>query len=192
MKICFEITVLALLLLAELLIGNVGLNLGLTAFALFYFSVTISMENALFGAVICGCVLDGIYGRPGLFSPLILIGAVLGGWALRRYAAYHLLESMLPGVLIGEVVTLGGALAVRWWGGAPPRLEMLIWQTIFNGALGLLLMPALVAVLDYFATVLRLNGFMTGPRSRLGGRSFGARPRTVNQRIVVPRGDRRR
>ncbi len=191
MRICFEITALTVLLLLELLLGNLGLNLSLTAFVLFYFAVTISLGNALFAAVLCGIVLDALYGRSWPLSPLILTAAVLGGWNLRRYAAYHLLDSVLPGLLIGEIATLGSAWAVHLWGSVPPS-DILLWQLIFNGAVGVLLMPVIVLVLDRAASALDLAGFLGTPRSRLGGKAFGSRPRKVQQRIVVPRGDRRR
>ena len=189
MKACFELAVLTLLLLAELLIGNIGLSFGLTAFALLYFSVTCSLGNALCAAVVIGGALDGFYGRPLLLSPLILAAAVWGGWSLRRHPRGGLQEVLLPGVLVSEIVTLGGALSAWAWGGGPPTAGGLIWELIFNGALGLLVMPAMVLALDGCAAMLNLEVFSAAPRMRSDGNK---KRKTVSQRIVVPRGGRRR
>ena len=117
MKAVFLITVTALAMLAELLAGNVGIYLPLTAYAVFYFTCSISAAAGVAAAIVAGTVLDLIYGRTLLLTPLILLAALAAGWSLRRNQMETLLEAALPGMAIGATAALGAA-ALRMPGGS--------------------------------------------------------------------------
>ena len=108
MKAVFLITVTTLAMLAELLAGNVGIYLPLTAYAVFYFTCSISAAAGVAAAIVAGTVLDLIYGRTLLLTPL-----------MRRNQMETLLEAALPGMAIGATAALGAA-ALRMPGGQPP------------------------------------------------------------------------
>ena len=71
MKAGFEITMTAFALLLELVAGNAGFSIRLTAYVLFYFACADSFRNALIGAAATGLVLDLLLHRPLLLSPFL-------------------------------------------------------------------------------------------------------------------------
>lgn len=184
MKAVFLITVTALAMLAELLAGNVGIYLPLTAYAVFYFTCSISAAAGVAAAIVAGTVLDLIYGRTLLLTPLILLAALAAGWSLRRNQMETLLEAALPGMAIGATAALGAA-ALRMPGGQPPSW-LLLWQAVWFGSIGLLLLPLTVFVLDSAARTLGLPEFLKETRSRLNRNPLGSRPRRVRERLVTP------
>ena len=184
MKAAFLITVTALAMLAELLAGNVGIYLPLTAYAVFYFTCSISAAAGVAAAIVAGTVLDLIYGRTLLLTPLILLAALAAGWSLRRNQMETLLEAALPGMAIGATAALGAA-ALRMPGGQPPSW-LLLWQAVWFGSIGLLLLPLTVFVLDSAARTLGLPEFLKETRSRLNRNQLGSRPRRVRERLVNP------
>lgn len=95
-----------------------------------------------------------------------------------------LLEAALPGMAIGATAALGAA-ALRMPGGQPPSW-LLLWQAVWFGSIGLLLLPLTVFVLDSAARTLGLPEFLKETRSRLNRNPLGRRPRRVRERLVNP------
>ncbi len=185
MKPYFLVTVTALAMLAELLFGNLGIYLPLTAYAVFYFLCSFSAAAGIAAAIVAGTVLDLIYGRNFLLTPFILLAACGAGWSLRRNRMETLLEAALPGMAAGVAAALGAA-AFQLPGGRPPSLQLLVWQLIWFGVTGLLLLPLTVLLLDSIAHTLGLPQFLKESRSRLNRNPLGSRPRRVRERMVNP------
>ena len=177
MKAGFEITMTAFALLLELVAGNAGFSIRLTAYVLFYFACADSFRNALIGAAATGLVLDLLLHRPLLLSPFLLAAALAAGWGLRRKHMDHLLDAAMPGMAIGVINTLGDALFIRWAGGSGVSSGTLLWELLFHGAAGMVLLPCVVFLFD------ALSGKNQSPLER---RRWGSRPRTVKEHTVNP------
>lgn len=191
MKALFEITVVALAVLFELVAGNAGFSIRLTAYALFYFACADSPRNALIGAAATGLVVDLLLHRPLLLTPFLLAAALAAGWSLRRKHMDHLLETALPGMAIGVVNTLGDALISGWAGRSGVSSGTLLWGILFHGTAGMLLLPTVVFLLDSLSAALDLPRFLGKTQTPLERRRWGSRPRTVKEHTVNP-GQRRR
>ena len=184
MKAIFLIIMTSLMMLVELLLGNVGLYLPLTAYAVFYFTGSISTEAGAVTGIFAGIVLDLIYGRAVLLTPLILLAALVAGRSLRHKQAKTLIDVALPGLIIGAVAVVGAAL-LR----VPDRqysFSLLLWQTIWFGSVSVVLLPLTVFLLDSIAHLLVLPEFLTLPHSRLNYNPLGSRPHRVRERLVNP------
>ncbi len=190
MKAVFEITVVAVALLLELVAGNAGFSIRLTAYVLFYFACADSPRNALIGAGVTGVVTDLLLHRPLPLTPLLLAATLAAGWSVRRKHRDHLLEAALPGLAIGMVNTLGDAWITHWAGRYGMPSDELLWGMIFHGAAGMLLLTTVVFLLDGIAGALDLPRFLGENQPPLKGRRWGSRPRTVKEHTVNP--DRRK
>ncbi len=186
MKAGFEITMTAFALLLELVAGNAGFSIRLTAYVLFYFACADSFRNALIGAAATGLVLDLLLHRPLLLSPFLLAAALAAGWRLRRKHMDHLLDAAMPGMAIGVINTLGDALFIRWAGGSGVSSGTLLWELLFHGAAGMVLLPCVVFLFDALSGALDLPRFLGKNQSPLERRRWGSRPRTVKEHTVNP------
>ena len=186
MKVCFEITLIGLGLLLDVIAGNAGFSIRLTAYLLFYIACTDSPRSALVGAVLAGMAQDLLLHRPILLTPFLLVFAVAAGWCLRRKHTTHLLEAALPGMAIGIANTLSDALFLLWAGRPGFSSGTLLWQLLFHGTVGLLLLPGIIFLLDALSGALDLGRFLDDNRPPLERRRWGSRPRTVKEHTVNP------
>ncbi len=191
MNLLFQLTAVTVALLADFLLGNLGLPSGLLGFVLFYLVYTGSPTRAALGAIFFGTVLDLTYGRISSFTPLLLLTALAAAWSVCREQPNHLPPVLFAGAVLGLFNPLGALLTALWFGGADPDSFLFFWQLIFYGVCGAALFPATVFLLDGIAAGLELPRFFRNDRRP----SYRHQPRLVRSDVLAPNrnaGSRRR
>ena len=87
---------------------------------------------------------------------------------------------------IGIANTLSDALFLLWAGRPGFSSGTLLWQLLFHGTVGLLLLPGIIFLLDALSGALDLGRFLDDNRPPLERRRWGSRPRTVKEHTVNP------
>ncbi len=185
MKPTVFVTVLVLTLLVEFLLGNIGLTLPLLGCVLYYYAGAFSPGYAIAGALAGGLIIDFLYQRPLPLTAFWLLAALAAGRSLRRKENTAVIETVLPGMLIAVVLTIGNTI-VSGGGSERFRLDTLIWQLVFSGAAGMALLPGFVLLLDTIGKPLAVPCFIREPRSRLDTRPLGRQPRRVRAPAGTP------
>ncbi len=173
MKLLFVATVIILAMLIELLSGSIGLYLPLTALVAFYLYGSMSLEIGIFVALLAGIILDLVYGRTLILTPIILIVAIGAGWCLHRKRPELLLETIPSGIAVGIVVAVGASV-MRLLNGLPHPFQRLPWEMVWLGGIGLLLFPLVIIILDPIAQQLGFPRFIKKSRSRWNQHSQGS------------------
>ncbi len=131
----FLITALAVMMLAELAAGAVGLVLPLTAAVVLYAAQTRSRSTVLTLAFIGGAALDLVYARPLPISvPALILGGLVAVQSRRREVA-EWADLLLP--IAGGMAAYQGVLLLAAWVHAGFQLErffiacgVTIWGTL--------------------------------------------------------------
>lgn len=182
----FEAVVLGVSLMLELWIGNSGLAVFCTGYALAYFAVTISPLHALAAALFCGGILDVVYGRPGVFA-LAVLPAMLGV----RQLLFRLTrrDAVWSSALIGGGLGLTAALSVLAAAAfrnpavlsAMPAAALLVCYL----TAGALWFPIQLLMLDFFADQIGVGCYRERPHSRLSASRPAGRNRRLKRRATA-------
>ncbi len=177
MRAAFTFLFLWLALMLELLAGQLGLPLLLVALVIYYALLTTSTAMGFAIAIAAGILIDLIYGRTLPVTPVILAAALLTGRLIHLKEPTHPLETALPGMGIALVAILGNSVARLALSTLPGKFNELIWELIFFGAVGLVIMPVLTIILDGIGRKLGLDTAIQEPKSNIGA----LRPRRVRE-----------
>ena len=163
MRKFFCVIIILLSLLLDLLIGNSGFSVSVSAGVLLYLAGTAGMKTALWGAVLTGCCIDMNYARPEAFSVLVLPLSVGCGCYFMPKKEYRdqLYRSVFAGAAASGVFMLGNAAAVSLlYGktGYPAGILAQFATSILTGTCGF---PILILCLDTIAGKLNLPGYLT-------------------------------
>lgn len=145
----FIFLVLFTAIFMEVVFGALGWLIPLSALAIFHISIVYGWRTGMIAGVVAGAVIDSLYGRSAMTTPfamiLIAYGSVL--W-LNKGDTSSILPNFLPGAIAGFVVALPLLLLNAWWRKSVfPNMEVLIFATIS----GSLILPAMIAFLDYIS-----------------------------------------
>jgi uncharacterized membrane protein len=163
MFVCFFSAVLA-----EVMLGDIGIVIPLTAMAVFYFSVSFGWQPGLIVAVMAGSTVDLLYARSIILSPLLfgVISLMSIFWLLREESKSPLMNT-IPGLFIGLLAVLPPAGAGLWNTGISYSS---LSQTVSNSFLGIfsavLGLPVMIVLLDELSSRTGLPGFR-GARDRI-------------------------
>ena len=139
--VLFLITALAVMMLAELAAGAVGLVLPLTAAVVLYAAQTRSRRTVLVLAFIGGAALDLVYARPLPVSvPALLLGGLVAVQSRPREVA-EWVDLLVP--IAGGMAAYQGVLLLAAWLHGGFRLERFFFAcgvTIWGTVLALLLL----------------------------------------------------
>ena len=189
MGVVIECVMLFAALLADLLLGNYGFTPNLTMFVLFHSSRCVSLRFATVGALLLGTLIDLVYCRASLSTPMWYVLALYAGNAalFRRESdgSGRFLRISLAGAAVGGVLTL------RWilrsgiepgWGyfGAAVDLGS-------GAAAGILKFASVVLVEDFICAYLGVGGFFKDD-SAVAGPSSGGRRRLRQVRAEKMKG----
>lgn len=177
MKAVFLFALLWAALLIELLTGQIGLPLLLSALVVYYVSLTASLGIGFAVAIGFGLLTDLLYGRALPVTAVILSVSLLTGRLIRLGPPTHPLETALPGMGVALAAVLGGGVTHMILSSQPGNFGNFIWELIFFGALGLLLTPALTVLFDAAGRKLGLAPAVEEPKSNFER----LRPRRVRE-----------
>ena len=149
-----------LLLLLELLAGNFLISAGLPMYGAVYMYAAYGKKYGITSALVCGMILDAVYFRKYLFTPLIFLVILLSvQFVVIRYFRRQLPEAPLAGgFCIGGSLFLGNWLSAKLYDGQyllPDLLSMLIFQL----ASGAIIMFLLTVLLDALAVRCKMAKF---------------------------------
>lgn len=169
MRAVVETAMLFAALLADVLLGNRGFSPCLTMFVLFHASRCVSLRFATVGALFLGVVIDALYCRTALRTPLWYVLALYAGQAvsfrLDDDGLGRALQIVQPGAAIG------GVLALRQLSDAWPELGAGYWsiafELLFGVVSGVLKLTLAVLATDIVCERLGVRGYF--PREREGG-----------------------
>ena len=162
MRKFFYFTILLLALLADLLIGNIGFSISLSAAVLLYIAGAAGIKYALWASVLTGVFLDMNYARPETFSAVILPLAVGAGcyFMPKKEYRYQLYRSLFSGAATGGVFVLGNAAAIFMLYGKTGYPSGILSQFAASMLFGVCSFPVLVLVLDSLAKKINLPGYL--------------------------------
>jgi hypothetical protein len=151
MKAFITIWITAVMLALELTAGNWGLPLGLPLFTAVYFYVAFGRFYGLSATAAAGLLLDVIYAREYLFSPLVYL--LITFWAAESVKRMHHRKMpagpLISGGLCGLLINLNNNLTA-WISGnelpGPDMISMWIFQLAGGSMLMLLIVPLFDAV----------------------------------------------
>ena len=155
---------------------------------IFHASECVSEGFAAVLALLAGTAFDIAYGRSGMVTPLVMTAAFFAGRLVFGATGgtsrdRDLSDVLLPGAVMGVVMSLGEIMVVR---GGDSWLYALC--TILSGALfGLLECAAAVAILDAVAGFLGVRGFLLSAPGRRDRQLPRRRPRRVRAVSMVRR-----
>ena len=138
MKLFLVIVTTALLLLGELLAGNLGLVLGLPLYGAVYFGVAYGRRSGVAGAAAAGLILDAVCFRECMtlvFLYPAIVAALLP--LIRRERRRFPGAALLAGAAAGAAAVGANWLTAAVIGGAlpgPDAVSLLISQTIAGAA----------------------------------------------------------
>ena len=133
----------------EVLAGSIGIIIPLTAISVFYISVTFGWRKGVVISLIAGSVVDLLYGRTVLLSPLLMVLTVMAGllW-LHKGDPVSILPNLIPGTLTAFIVTFPFlALSAYFYGNYLHNFYLLTFSMVS----GSLLLPLIIAFLDSMA-----------------------------------------
>ena len=162
MKIFFIVTTLLAALLADLLIGNFGFSVSLTAGTLLYFSGSFGLKHTLPAAVAAGVFLDMCYARPEAFSAAALLAATAAGMYFMPSREYRnsLVRSLPVGAAAEGVLVLANAAALSCIYGKTGYPSGILAHLTTSMLFGTLCFPGLVILFDAVATMLNLPRYL--------------------------------
>ncbi|MCP3964896.1 MAG: hypothetical protein GY750_11160 [Lentisphaerae bacterium] len=163
---------IGILFFMQLLVGNAGLYLPFCAFGIFYLSVADSWRKAIFVALVAGTAIDSLYSRNVIITPFALCAiALYGQFWIRHYNSKHLVESIIPGILIPN------ALLIPLWlhrfystGFSLYQIKSALSMFIFTCAFGAAFLPLLIVTLDSIADLLRMSKYSDAKKQLLESR----------------------
>ena len=168
MKPFLTAATLLLLILPELLAGNLGLAFGLPLYGALYFAVTYRRRFGLIGATAAGLILDSIYWREYMCMVFIFPAMILLTLPLvRRWRRQLPPAALLPGTVIGGGMALVNWLLCALWGTpgpGPDVFSLFIFQAIFGG----IFMLIFTLTADFLAFKCNLPRFAVRGDARLG------------------------
>ncbi|MBR7103565.1 MAG: hypothetical protein IKC65_01345 [Lentisphaeria bacterium] len=157
MKLFFFILIFLAVLLTDMLVGNVGFAVSITACSLIYFYGSYAGKAVFPAAVAAGFFLDMCYARPAAFSAAVLLAAAAAGIALLppREHRSMLIRSLPAGAAASGVFVLGNAAAVSAIYGKSGYPSSIIVHLVTAMIAGVIFFPILIILLD--ALALKLN-----------------------------------
>ena len=149
----------------EVLFGSFGLLLPCTALSVFYLSVTHSVKIGIIIGILAGTTLDILYGRQIMLSPFCMIViALLGHYWLFQGEIDSLLLHFLPGAAIAFISVVPIVLFnVIFLNTSLSNLINCFLAIIAGGVI----LPFLIAILDYFAGITGLTQYKTAKQRML-------------------------
>ena len=149
----------------EVLFGSFGILLPCTAFSVFYLSVTHSVKIGVIIGIIAGTTLDMLYGREIMLSPFsMIVIALLGHYWLFQGDIDSLLLHFLPGAAVAGISVLPIVLFnVIFLNTSISNFINCFFAIIAGG----IILPFLIAILDYFAGITGLTQYKTAKQRML-------------------------
>ena len=154
-ELAFIFLVLFTSIYVEVLFGALGWLIPLTALAVFQLSIVYGWRSGMLAGVLAGAVLDSLYGRPFLITPFAMIAVSLSSvfW-LRVGDTNSILPNFLPGAIAGFISASPPLLLNLWWHKSLfLNLDILLLAT----AAGAVILPAMIALLDFISEKSGLN-----------------------------------
>ena len=155
MKTFLTIWITAMMMVLELICGNMGLALGFPIFSAVYFAVAFAPSYGIAAAGFAGLLLDVIYDRTWLTGALVaVLITFIASETARRIHRHQPESSLLSGALCGLMILLANLCGALISGETPPGpriFSMMVFQ-IIGGAIFMLMMT-----LSFDAINLRSN-----------------------------------
>jgi uncharacterized membrane protein len=142
----------------EVVCGALGWLIPFSALAIFHISIVYGWKNGMLAGVFAGAVIDSLYGRSAMTThfAMIIIAAASVPW-LHKGDTSSILPNFLPGAVAGFLVALPPLLFNAGWKKSLfPNMEIVIFATIS----GSLILPAMIAFLDYISEKSGLPTFL--------------------------------
>lgn len=138
----------------EILAGSLGIIVPFTALSVFYFSVTFGWRSGLFIGLLAGTVLDMLYGRTLMLTPIAMLTvAVFSVVWLHQGEPESVLLHFLPGA-ITAFITVFPILLINsiYYSAFFNNFLILVFSTIA----GAMLLPMMIPLYDAIAKKLDL------------------------------------
>ena len=133
----------------EVLAGNFGLIIPLSAISIFYLSVTFGWKNGLLLGIATGTVIDMLYGRTVIITPyLMMLTVAAGNFWLHKGDPVSILPHLIPGATVAILTTLP-LLAFSAYH-TENYLDNL-YKLITSVTLGSIMLPLMIAFFDHLA-----------------------------------------
>lgn len=155
---------------AQSILGTAGIYLPITALLLFYIAVNFSILRALFYALLCGIIADSASGLQFPYHIFIYsLLPLLGLYWIKMHDLRPLYLNFLPGMIVAIIQIIPLALIHFRFDDSGFYLFQKWVPTLLAGIVfGALFMPLAIAILDYFAALLKLTRYQdAGSKSRV-------------------------
>lgn len=147
---------------AEFILGDWRLPLPLVANVIFYITVANSYKMGIFTALLGGMIIDLVYMRHTLFTPVAMLAVVLAAfyWKKERLTAPLIMNAafgfITPGIIMISTRIMQeltrSPLKVNF---SPAGIS----EMILSGTINAIILPAMIILLDIVAEKLEINTF---------------------------------
>lgn len=179
MGVVIECLMLFAALLTDFLLGNYGFMPCLAMFVLFHASQCVSLRFATVAALVVGTLIDLVYCRASLWTPLWYILALYAGQAaiFRREDedTGHFLRIVFAGAAVGGVLSLRRVVIA--WGSVEWGVVGMACDIVAGAAIGVLKLFLVVMIGDLICSYLGVREFFPRGRKASYSSSGGGRRR---------------
>ncbi len=155
-------------ILLEVGLGSMGLLIPLTAILVFYLAAVHGWELTVFFAATCGIVLDTLYGRPWLLTPISLAAVCVMSfyWSAGK-TSKNAFSTMLPGGAVALTAVFPQLLVSTFTLQNPGEASVLAAELLLAIAAGTLFTPIAILILDYMSLSLGYETFLDLSRRKI-------------------------